>query len=194
MKKVMSWVYLLVLLATSSGVKAACDAVGSFTINPGSITVQRDMAVGQPITDWLYSNSGVAYQNCNYDAQLQYNIENGVKSYNGRSSGLSYNGETVFDTALPGVGFVLQSRAQKGSQGWTGWNGLSAGKTQVPVLFTTHNKGDRISFSDQMRIRLIKTGNIKTGALSGNIGYFYAGIKQTSSWSPERWFLFREAR
>lgn len=36
MKKVMSWVYLLVLLATSSGVKAACDAVGSFTINPGS--------------------------------------------------------------------------------------------------------------------------------------------------------------
>lgn len=186
MKKVMSWVYLLVLLATSSGVKAACDAVGSFTINPGSITVQRDMAVGQPITDWLYSNSGVAYQNCNYDAQLQYNIENGVKSYNGRSSGLSYNGETVFDTALPGVGFVLQSRAQKGSQGWTGWNGISAGKTQAPVLYTNHNKGDRISFSDQMRIRLIKTGNIKTGALSGNIGYFYAGIKQTSSWSPEK--------
>ncbi|WP_334652691.1 hypothetical protein [Klebsiella michiganensis] len=157
MKKIMYWGYILVLLAISGGVNAACDAVGSFTINPGSITVQRDVAVGQPFTDWIYSNSGVAYQNCNYDSQLQYNIENGVKSYNGRSSGLSYNGEKVFDTVLPGVGFVIEGNAQVGSQAWIGWQGIKAGTTEETVVRTTHNNGDRPVFTDQMRIRLIKT-------------------------------------
>lgn len=186
MKKIMYWGYILVLLAISGGVNAACDAVGSFTINPGSITVQRDVAVGQPFTDWIYSNSGVAYQNCNYDSQLQYNIENGVKSYNGRSSGLSYNGETVFDTVLPGVGFVIEGNAQVGSQAWIGWQGIKAGTTEETVVRTTHNNGDRPVFTDQMRIRLIKTGNIQTGALSGNVGYFFAGVRETSGWSTEK--------
>lgn len=186
MKKIMYWGYILVLLAISGGVNAACDAVGSFTINPGSITVQRDVAVGQPFTDWIYSNSGVAYQNCNYDSQLQYNIENGVKSYNGRSSGLSYNGETVFDTVLPGVGFVIEGNAQVGSQAWIGWQGIKAGTTEETVVRTSHNNGDRPVFTDQMRIRLIKTGNIQTGALSGNVGYFFAGVRETSGWSTEK--------
>lgn len=59
----------------------------------------------------------------------------------------------------------MEGRTQKESQGWTPWAGIGAGKTQAPILYSTHNKGDRIAFSDQMRIRLIKTGNIKTGAL-----------------------------
>ncbi|MEQ0274292.1 fimbrial protein [Klebsiella sp. CN_Kp100] len=186
MNKMMQWACMLVLLAISSGVNAACDAVGSFTLNPGSVTVQRDVAVGQPFTDWIYSNSGVAYQNCNYDSQLQYNIENGIKSYNGRSSGLSYNGEAVFDTNLPGVGFVVEGNAQVGSQAWIGWQGIKAGTSEKSVVKTSHNNGDRPAFTDQMRIRLIKTGNIQTGALSGNAGYFYAGVRETANWSTEQ--------
>ncbi len=190
MNKMMLWVCLLVLLTISNGVNAACDAVGSFTISPGSITVQRDVAVGQPFTDWIYSNSGVAYQNCNYDSQLQYNIENGIKSYNGRSSGLSYNGETVFDSNLPGVGFVIEGSASVNSQGWTGWQGILAGTTEEKVVSTSHNNGSRPTFADQMRIRFIKTGNIQTGALSGNVGYFYAGVRETASWSTEKLVSF----
>lgn len=185
MNKMMQWGYLVMLLVVSGGAKAACDAVGSFSINPGSVTVQRDVVVGQPFTDWIYSNAGVAYRNCSYDGLLQYNIENGIKSYNGRSSRLSYNGETVFDTNLPGVGYVVEGNAQVGSQGWTGWQGIKTGTTGEALVKTSHNNGDRPTFTNQMRIRLIKTGNIQTGALSGNIGSFYTGVREAASWGKE---------
>lgn len=184
MNRMMQW-GLVILLVISGGAKAACDAVGSFTISPGSITVQRDVTVGQPFTDWIYSNSGLAYKNCNYDSQLQYNIENGIKSYNGRTSGLNYNGETVFNTNLAGVGFVIEGNAQIGSGAWVGWQGILAGTAEETVVKTSHNNGDRPAFTDQVRIRLIKTGNIQTGALSGNIGYFFAGVRETASWNTE---------
>lgn len=185
MNRIIQWACLLALLAVSVSTKAACDAVGSFTLNPGSIIVQRDVTVGQPFTDWIYSNSGMAYQNCSFDGQLQYDIENGIKSYNGRSSGLSYNGETVFDTNLPGVGFVLEGNAQSDSQGWSGWQGIRSGATEQMIVKTPHNSGDKIAFTDQARIRLIKTGNIQSGALNGSVGYFYGGIRETTSWNAE---------
>ncbi len=184
MNKIIQW-GLMVFLMISGGAKAACDAVGSFTLSPGSITVQRDVTVGQPFTDWIYSNSGVAYQNCNYDSLLQYNIENGIKSYNGRSSGLSYNGETVFDTNLAGVGFVIEGNAQMNSMAWAGWQGILTGATEETVVKTSHANGARPAFTDQVRIRLIKTGNIQTGVLSGNVGNLFAGVREVSSWNTE---------
>jgi type 1 fimbria pilin len=175
----------LIIFISANTAKAACDAVGNFTVNPGNITVQRDVATGQPMTDWYYSNEAVSYRKCNYDSQLQYRIENGIKSYNGRSSGLSYNGETVLDTNLRGVGVIFQGRTRANSGNWTQWQGFPSGSVEQAITKIPHNRQDWPIFENQARIRLIKTGNIQPGILSGTASYFITGIRETNSWNPE---------
>lgn len=177
--------FLLLLLCSPSLVMASCTASGAFTINPGTVIVQRDAVVGQPLSDWFESGQIKDFTQCNYDQFTRYDIQNGIKSYNAHASGISYSNETIFDTNIAGVGFILEGRSSFNGLAWTSWLGIPKGHTEFDIIAASHNRGDRPYFTDQARIRLIKTGDIKPGSLSGNIGKFFAGVRDANSWSYE---------
>ncbi|HHG0683651.1 fimbrial protein [Enterobacter cloacae] len=179
------WMIILVGLTVSQASWALCSASGSFSISPGSIVVQRDAVVGQPISDWLMSNQGVAYQNCNYDSTTQYLIVAGIKNTGSKAS-VTWNGEAVFNTNVAGVGFVFEGRTSFDSNPLPdNWTGIASGQSQVFTTQTSHSSGYHPSINDQARIRLIKTGNITPGTLSGNLGRFIAGTRENAQWSTE---------
>ncbi|AVH19831.1 hypothetical protein CWR52_22810 [Enterobacter sp. SGAir0187] len=91
-------IILLAGMAFCQASWAFCSVTGSFSISPGTVVVQRDAVVGQPISDWLMSNEGVAYQNCNYDGTTQYTIRAGIKNTGAKAS-VTWNGEAVFKPA-----------------------------------------------------------------------------------------------
>lgn len=178
-------VTVLTIFVSVNTANAACDAVGTFTINPGHITVQRDVSRGQPLTGWHYSDVAVSYRRCNYDSQIQYRIENGMKSYSRHTSGLSYDGETVLDTNLSGVGVIFQGRVRADSGSWSHWQGFPAGSVEQAIIKFPHRRQDWPIFENQARLRLIKTGNIQPGRLSGTVSHFITGIRETNSWNTE---------
>ena len=164
---------------------ASCVPGGNFSVSYGTITVQRDVVVGQPISDWLVSSQGVVYQNCNYDNVPQYPISSGIKSTNSRAS-ITWNGEAVFNTNISGVGFVLEGRTSFDSTPLpNSWTGIESGQSQVFPALTSHISGDHPSINAQMRLRLIKTGEITPGTLSGSVGRFIAGTRDNAGWSTE---------
>lgn len=164
---------------------AFCTATGSFSISPGTVIVQRDATVGQPISDWLMSNEGVAYQDCNYDSTPQYAIVAGIKNTGAKAS-ITWNGEAVFKTNVPGVGYVFEGRTSVDSTPLPeSWSGIASGQSQVLTLQISHSSGYHPSINDQARVRLIKTGDITPGALSGSPGRFIAGTRENGQWSTE---------
>lgn len=176
---------LLVSLAFSQAPWALCSITGSFSISPGTVVVQRDAVVGQPISDWLMSNQGVAYQDCNFDSTPQYAINAGIKNTGAKAS-ITWNGEAVFKTNVPGVGYVFEGRASADSNPLPeNWTGIASGQSQVFTLQISHSAGYHPSINDQARIRLIKTGDITPGALSGSPGRFIAGTRENAQWSTE---------
>lgn len=178
-------IILLVGMAFCQASWALCSVSGSFSISPGTVVVQRDAVVGQPISDWLMSNEGVAYQNCNYDSTLQYDIYAGIKNTGAKSS-LTWNGEAVFNTNVPGVGYVFEGRTSVDSNPLPeNWTGITSGQSQAFTLQISHSAGYYPSINDQARIRLIKTGDITPGALSGSPGRFIAGTRENAQWSNE---------
>ncbi|KLV52812.1 fimbrial protein [Citrobacter sp. MGH104] len=176
---------LLVSLAFSQASWALCSITGSFSISPGTVVVQRDAVVGQPISDWLMSNQGVAYQDCNFDSTPQYAINAGIKNTGAKAS-ITWNGEAVFKTNVPGVGYVFEGRTSVDSNPLPeNWTGIASGQSQVFTLQISHSAGYHPSINDQARIRLIKTGDITPGALSGSPGRFIAGTRENAQWSNE---------
>ncbi|ELC7203509.1 fimbrial protein [Enterobacter hormaechei] len=176
---------LLVGLAFCQASWALCSITGSFSISPGTVVVQRDAVVGQPISDWLMSNQGVAYQNCNFDSTPQYDINAGIKNTGAKAS-ITWNGEAVFKTNVPGVGYVFEGRTSVDSNPLPeNWTGIASGQSQVFIIQISHSAGYHPSINDQARIRLIKTGDITPGALSGSPGRFIAGTRENAQWSTE---------
>lgn len=164
---------------------AFCTSSVSFSISPGTVVVQRDVGVGEPISDWLVSNQGMAYQDCNYDATPQYVIKAGIKNTGSRAS-VNWNGEAVFNSNVAGVGFVFEGRSSVDSNPLPeNWIGIASGQSQVFTLQISHSVGYHPSINDQARIRLIKTGDITPGTLSGNLGRFIAGTQENGQWSYE---------
>lgn len=178
----------LVLFASMSsalGTELYCTPVSSFSINPGSIEVQRDIAVGQPIGDWVESNSAVSYVDCNYDYYPHDPIVSGVKSYN-KLAGMTYGGYTVFSTNLAGIGFIIEGKAYfSTTSSWSSWQGVMAGTYERDLSTTAHSVGVHPSVTNQARIRLIKTGDVTGGNLSGSAGSFYAGLRSRGWFSSE---------
>ncbi|WP_058912081.1 fimbrial protein [Entomohabitans teleogrylli] len=186
---VLSWCKYIVLFFCTSlsfGVYAYCDAVGNFTIPAGDIQVQRDAVIGQPISEWIYSNEAAAYQNCNYDTESisGYAIESGIKSYNSQGSGMTYDGKIVFNTNLAGVGFILEGDAKMSSDPWTGWKGITS-SNEVTIAKLPNRFLQRPAIGNRAKIKFIKTGNITSGILSGDVGKFFAGTRENNAWSNE---------
>jgi hypothetical protein len=159
-------IILLMGMAASQATWAFCTGVGSFTINPGTVVVQRDATVGQPISDWLVSNQGVAYQDCNYDGTPQYAITTGIKNTGSKAS-VTWNGEAVYNTSVRGVGFVYEGRLSVDSTPLPGnWTGIASGQSQVYIMTISHSVGYHPSINAQARIRLIKTGDITPSSVA----------------------------
>ncbi|WP_347254505.1 fimbrial protein [Leminorella grimontii] len=178
----------LVLFANvppAQGAELYCMPVSSFSINVGNVSVQRDISVGQPIGDWIESSSAVSYVECNYDYYPSDPIVSGIKSYNS-FAGITYNGHAVFNTNLTGVGFIIEGKAYfNTTSSWSSWAGVSAGTDQRDLLATGHRVGFHPHIMNQARIRLIKTGDVTSGDLSGAIGSFYAGLRTRGWFSSE---------
>jgi hypothetical protein len=133
-------IILLMGMAASQATWAFCTGVGSFTINPGTVVVQRDATVGQPISDWLVSNQGVAYQDCNYDGTPQYAITTGIKNTGSKAS-VTWNGEAVYNTSVRGVGFVYEGRLSVDSTPLPGnWTGIASGQSQAALCTTSASR------------------------------------------------------
>lgn len=167
---------VVAILFYSSVAMANCTIAGSFSFDVGKITVQRDVAVGQPISDWIYTSQGIAYKPC-VNFNTSYAIVSGVGSYNSHTS-LKYNGSTVFNSNLSGVGFVLEGRTSIENDSWSGW-------TNDLAIMAKKKPPNVSSIDNQARIKFIKTGNIISGSLGNNAGIFYAGTQEDNVWSPE---------
>jgi type 1 fimbria pilin len=65
------------------------------------------------------------------------------------------------------------------------WTGIASGQSQVYIMTISHSVGYHPSINAQARIRLIKTGDITPGTLSGLAGRFLAGTRENGQWSVE---------
>lgn len=185
----LGWLLLIASRGAFAAPGAGCTASGSYSIHRiENTSVRSDLPVGMPITgDWLYVQ-GQVYQNCEYDyeAQRGFNVVSGLKSYISHNSGVTWNGETVFDTNVPGIGYVLEGSTQKGGGDWSAYLGMSAGQTARQLASFSNSVGERMNISDRMRMMLIKTGTVQPGTINSfNAGYFYAGVNETNNWAPE---------
>ncbi len=173
--------FKLFLLITGlfSGVSGYCcnyTFIGSpYTINYGSIVVQRDLPVGQPISNEIYGSLAQAYicQTTGGEGS-----STGMKSVILPYQFTSSSGVRVYQTNVPGVGisFGWYEQSTAGAAGFTGNNYITTTDTQI--YSWSSNPGEYDNYKFQPIILLWKTGNIASGSLSGQIAAFIAFTAQ----------------
>ncbi|WP_231568125.1 fimbrial protein [Leclercia adecarboxylata] len=171
MKVVISFILLFNCeLAFSS----SCDITqGNSVISTGVVTVQRDLAVGSAFSSAIFSwgsneHVGTCTTTENIGPTFFYRITK-------PSNAMSYNGAAIFDTSLPGVGFVFNYNASYLFDG----NGSINGYTNLQILAGMNDKGSgtingtnhTLDFYGNPGIIFIKTGSMKSGIVSEQIGY-----------------------
>lgn len=157
---------------------ASCESISSVaTVNPGTITLQRDVTVGQPISEWFESPI-VEYRNCEFDSEAPGYRVLGINTVNSASSGLNYENYRIFDTNLPGVGMIigLYSSAKTANDPFL-YGYIRPGMTSAEVWNQLIAPNFKHQVVAKAHIRLIKTGAITGGALTGNIGNIYHKLK-----------------
>lgn len=170
----------LLLAPASLAFAASCNFISSgATINPGTITVQRDVAVGESISDLFYVSIVPAYRDCEFNSESPSWRGIGAITANTFSSGLSYQGHRVFDTNLAGVGFIIVGEASLNADmsNKSSLLGIYSGQRDIVLWTQDVNKNQLYHASARIGIRLIKTGPISGGTLSGNIGSFFNRIR-----------------
>lgn len=169
----------LLVIGLFSGVSGYCcnySFIGSpYTVNYGNIVVQRDLAIGQPISNEIYGTLAQAYI-CQTSGSE--GSSTGMKSVILPYKFTSSSGVRVYQTNVPGVGisFGWYEQTTAGGAGFTGNNYIQTTDTQI--YSWTSNPGEVDNFKFQPIIRLWKTGNITSGALSGQIAAFIAYAAQ----------------
>lgn len=141
-------------------------SVSSQTLNPGNLAVGSNVAVGTEIYDKDTVNINYA---CDSTSSPFYY---GLKAYR---PPLSYvwNGAAVFDSGVPGVGYVISIGSQD--------DFLPAGSTS----FMPYDSGTPGKILFHMNIAFIKTGTITPGSFySGQIAA-YIGNQGGGGWQPE---------
>ncbi|MEZ6878164.1 fimbrial protein [Enterobacter sp. KBR-315C3_2022] len=170
----------LLLAPASLAFAASCNFIsGGATINPGTITVQRDVAVGESLSDYFFVSIVPAFRDCEFNSESPTWRAVGLLSANTFSSGLSYQGHRVFDTNLPGVGMIIIGEASIDTDlsNKSPLVGIYSGQREVVFWTQDVIKGTLFQASARVGIRLIKTGTISGGTLSGNIGRFFNRIR-----------------
>ena len=144
---------------------------------PSTVVVQRDAAIGQPISDWVTTGSHEIYSCTWYGGGNNYNI---IESLTTTNTGETYteNGITyqIHPTNLTGVGIVVQATSESShSSGpstydfpWGNWAGNAGYNFNITATF-------------QASARLIKTANNISG---GNITGAQVGTIKTAYQPP----------
>lgn len=150
--------------------------IGSpFTVNYGDIVVQRDVAVGQAISNEIYGSMAHAFTcQATGNEGSTAGMKSAVLSYAFTSS----SGHRVYYTNLPGVGisFGYNENSQAGSSSFSGVSYMDAGNLLTFSWSTNPNDLDISNF--QPIIQFWKTGDIASGSLSGQLASFIAYTEQ----------------
>jgi len=150
-----------------------CDytSIGSpYSVNYGNIIVQRDVPVGQAISNEIYGSMALGYS-CTATG-------NEGSSAGMKSAGLTYaftsaNGRRVFNTGLPGVGISL-GYYEKNTAGPATYMGTTWLAADMFTASWSTNPGENDTYSFQPIIQFWKTGPITSGSVSGQLAAFVA--------------------
>lgn len=153
------------------------DFIGStYTMNYGNIVVQRDVAVGQAISNEIYGTLAPTFS-CvtTADEGSSNGLRSGVLSYAFTSS----NGHRVYNTNVAGVGisFGYNRSVKAGDASFSGVAYLDS--TNFTTFSYTSNAVETDASSLQPIIQLWKTGDIISGSLNGQLASF-VGYTQKS--------------
>lgn len=167
---------LVLILFPALGYSCTYKFIGSpFTVNYGDIIVQRDVAVGQAISNEIYGSLAHAYT-C--EATGNEGSTAGMRSTVLSYAFTSSNGHRVYNTNLPGVGisFGYLEVSMAGGANFSGVNYLNGG--DMLTFSWSSNPGDLDISNFQPIIQLWKTGVITSGSLNGQLASFIAYTEQ----------------
>ncbi|HHA2009519.1 TPA: fimbrial protein [Enterobacter mori] len=183
---------LILIVFTSRQVMASssCNVVGgNYVINYGDVIVQRDLAVGQPITGVIYGANQTDYS-CSVNNQMVFI---GIKAYLSRAA-FNEGNIVIYKTNVPGVGieiggtgrspggtgscYITQGCYPYSGTDWQGLMGYGTSASSAP------------SYSLQPYYKLVKIGDITSSRLTGQFAAAIAGERVfqgglTGKWYPE---------
>ena len=179
-------IYILLLLAGMAtsfyGYGCTYTVVGApYAVNYGNIIVQRDVPVGQAISNEIVGQLALAYScTATADEGTTAGISSAILSY----AFTSASGRRVYNTRLPGVGisFGFTEDTTAGSAHYSGTSYLTAGN--ILTFSWSSSAGYIYAYRFQPVIQLWKTGDITSGALSGQLASFVAWTAQFRGGSP----------
>lgn len=154
-----------------------------YSVNYGNIIVQRDVPVGQAISNEIYGSMALAYScTTTGDEGSTTGMKSGVLTY----AFTTANGRRVYQTNLPGVGISIgyyeQTRAGDASFNGDTWLG-----TDLFTAAWTSNPNEVDASNFQPIIQFWKTGNITSGSVTGQLASFVAWTEKNrgGSAAPE---------
>ncbi|EKS9201221.1 fimbrial protein [Enterobacter cloacae] len=174
--------FLLVvgMVSSVSGYCGVCNYIGSpYVVNYGNIIVQRDVPVGQAISNEIY---GALAQTYICTASGNEGFYMGMRSLILPYLYTAANGLRIYQTNVPGVGisFGWADQVTTPTNYYSSTNYIKTGNAQG-YSYNSY-PGSVINFKNQPFLQLWKTGNITSGSLSGQIAAFFAftDMNQTS--------------
>lgn len=171
------------LFCQQSFAALSCSKITSaFTLNTGNIIVQRDAAIGQPISNVISAGYTPVYD-CSGEVSLI-----GVKSYLSSNS-VASNGAVIYKTNIPGIGITIGGITCGGS------NSRFVGQTSglrwygADWIYMCATSGTTATWASAPSIQLYKIDSASSGQLSGQIGSMIAGTAliepSSGSWQSE---------
>jgi type 1 fimbria pilin len=152
----------------------ACSSVNSgYTVNVGTVVAQRDAPINSYITAVKYGPSQQAWNNCtgtlSHGVYGQFNIFASLTP-----DGSSVDSRSIFKTTLAGTGLLIGgSGSFDGGSGcsykWSGENLISNDISADLCQNSSGLYGQNIWA--QPYVRIVKTGTMDGGSLSGKIAY-----------------------
>jgi len=145
-----------------------------YNVNYGNIIVQRDLPVGQAISNEIYGSLALTYS-CTPTG-------NEGSTAGMKSGGLAYafttaNGRRVYQTGLPGVG-VSVGYYEKTTAGSASFNGTTWLGADLFSASWSSNANEVHASNFQPIIQFWKTGDITSGTVNGLLASFVAWTEQ----------------
>ncbi|MEG5551114.1 fimbrial protein [Enterobacter wuhouensis] len=167
---------LLSLLFPLCGYSCTYTFIGSpYTVDYGNIIVQRDVPVGQAISNEIYGSMAHAFSCLTTGTEgSSAGMKSSMLSYAFTSS----TGRRVYNTNLPGVGisFGYAKNTLAGTAVFGGKNYLTS--SDISTVSWSSNPNEVDSNDYQPIIQFWKTGNITSGSVMGQLASFIAYTAQ----------------
>lgn len=156
----------------SSG--ACTPYITGSTIDIGNIVIPADTPVGAGLGTVSTGPYQSLYGCNNLTETLYLNLAS-----DGSQSGVIYNSGQVFNTNSPGIGYIIGSTAACNDYGHGQCTGgesgniwIPSGASKVMLLGEGTVTNFQVDWGGRPSIQLVKTGDITSGTLSGNIGHY----------------------